>query len=1296
MEKIENKGKSFINKLFSSNNKSINKPQIGNLPSWEFIVDNAGNYLNISAEVYDCLGIPTSNFLDQSIFSFAINPSSGERLFELFTKQDFPLEVNVIFLSIDNDLIFCTLKITNFSEEYHSKPTYIGIVQTIESLPKSKVHFSEKKTLESKVVENIAYVDNSTSNEFEDNIEKIRNNGANKKKELSTGVVIREIDPNKISEIIERFTLELNHLIEPIDIYKLTYKVINDIVPNNNLILGIIEKGSSKISIPIRKNQNEISYYPEYDHLEPILNYIIGSNQVISSVEQINYLLKKKNNIFDYGTLISILGVPISIGNRTLGAIFLFDNKDDYRFSEKDVKNLEAISTKMATALVNANLFQEMQYALTAIETREQYQSFIMHAIKLLTKFGSIRLEEVLELLGKAANVNRVFFAQTTSQNDGKKWNIISEWASEESHNGFHLSKEIRFDVFEEFFPELLEKGYFQINYENLDSRVNDWLHKRGVFSILVFAVQFDFKLPDLIILEDLRQDHFWNQDEIKFLELVSDTLSSVIINEKNILELQNQILESENISKIKNILYKATSTEQILDVILQNVFAEDVSQAALYIYAPLDTSQHDHFEVIANSSLNLEDLSIIQTHTFDRSIVKSLFQTGLPNFINNPQLADLPKKVIQQLNQLNIQSLAVLPLKSKGRLFGSIILTSSNYHAFSTKDQQMVDSLMELLTSSIEKHLFLDKSSAINNENEYLKNLKSVIKNQNPITLNSFLSNSLRVDSNNQISIFVYEKSISFTNSNPIALIKNFSNNEIPSLDEYWQSSDFNYFINELINQDIDIFDNLINLKIEPVLIGKLQSLNVGSGSILPLQYKEDIIGYLILLSDQPLIINKEKIEFIRCAVDELAILLGNHLQTRDLSQLTERINITAGIVQETSSILEIDPLMKIIVHQILEKFGFLYTSLHICNSENSMIEKVEVAYNENEISHQNYYEGFESSYLIINDVLEKGHAVIFNEPPAPINQSPIAIPTLLKTQIGLPLKIGDTTIGVLNIHSKGKNIFNEKDLQFFQLLTDQIAIEIQNARLYEKTNRLVEEISDIDRIKSQFLANMSHEFRTPLNSIIGFSKVILTGIDGPINETQKQDLSAIYNAGQYLLRLVNDILDITKIEAGNIKLNMVKTNLSNLVISLLPAADKLVKDKIIKFEFSPADNLPELLIDKDRIEQVMLNLLSNAVKFTEYGKITISTSLEAMPDKQKVVMVKIKDTGVGINKKDQEKLFKPFTQANSQENSRSFGSGIGLAISKSLIELHKGKIGLLESSPGEGSTFFFTLPIN
>lgn len=1295
MERIENKGKSFINKLFSNKNKPDIKPQFGNLPSWEFIVDHVGNYLNISTEVHDCLGIPVSNFLDQSIFSFGINPASGERLYELFSKQTFPIEVEVIFVSIDNDLIFCNLKLTKFSEEYHSNPTYIGIAQILEELPKPKILDAQENLATSNILEKTPYLNVSQSSKMDEIFDGSGNNGAHSKNQPVTNRSIREENQTKVHEILNRYTQDVNHLIEPIDIYRLTHTVINDIVPNNNLLIGIINKDNNKISIPIRKCQNEISYFPEHDPLEPILHSIIESNRKTISNHQIDSFFQNNYHLFDEGIPKSYVGIPIAMGNQKLGAIFLFENYEHQKFTDLEVENLFTVSQKMASALVNANLFHEMQYALTAIETREQYQSFVTHAIKILSQFGSSRLDQVLELLGKAANVNRVYFAQINTEYESEKWNVVSEWSSEESYKGFHLSKEIPFDIFNEFFPQLLDNGYFQVNYENLDRRVEEWLRIRQVFSILVIAVRSGHKIPELIIFEDLQKPHFWNHDDIKFLELVSETLSSTIINEKKIYHLHHQISEAEKISTIKNILYKSTTFEQILDGIIQYIFPEDFSQAALYYFGKSDSPHFDHYDVIANCSTNLDELQKLQTHYFDRSTVKSLFQGEIPNYIENPLVENLPKKALQQLSNLNIQSYAVLPLKTKGKLFGSIILTSNNPHKFTQDEQNLVNSLLELITITIENHMMMDRSKAVKNENEFFKKIKSIVKNQDPIQLVTFLSEFLKLDNNRLISIFIFEKSTGSTFLNQISLIHEFSINELPSLNEYWQSQDFLNFINKMINQGIESFDDLLHLKGEPELTKKLQNLRIRSGYFLPLQDQEDEIGFLTIFSDQPFIINKYNSEILKFTTEEISNFLSNQIKTRLLSFLKERINIAAGIVQETSSILDIDQLMKVIVQEIQEKFGFSYTSLHICCSDTSLIEKVEVSQNGIEHSDQTHNEGYENSYLIVSDVLEKGKAVIFNDQPVLADNSSDLNTYSFKSQMVLPLKIGDKTVGVLNIQSKDQKEFDDNDLRFFQLLTDQITIEIENARLYEKTSRLVEEISDVDRIKSQFLANMSHEFRTPLNSIIGFSKVILTGIDGPINETQKQDLSAIHNAGQYLLRLVNDILDITKIEAGNMKLNMVKTNISNLISSLLPNAENLVKDKVIKIEFNPADDLPEIFIDKNRISQVLINLLTNAVKFTEYGKITISTSLEKLPNKQKVVMVKIKDSGIGINKKDQEKLFKPFSQAQSQENSRTFGSGLGLAISKSIIELHKGQIGLLESIPGGGSTFYFILPI-
>jgi len=602
----------------------------------------------------------------------------------------------------------------------------------------------------------------------------------------------------------------------------------------------------------------------------------------------------------------------------------------------------------------------------------------------------------------------------------------------------------------------------------------------------------------------------------------------------------------------------------------------------------------------------------------------------------------------------------------------------------------------LETITSSVEKFLIHEHSHERFFENTFFKNINKLVKTQNPRDIILFLSEYIHESSVGDCSFFVLEKKENQNSFEYFEINKEYSTNEMSSLYDDWNSIRFNDFLNELIKLNIDRFDNLSNLNLQDEILDEINNYKIESGYILPLYFNDLISGYITIISNKPFIINPEKISHLKYAANELSILLTNRATLRDFSELDNKINIAASIVHDTSSILNLDLLIKNITKQIQEKFGFLSVAIHVCNNENKLLDKASVSYDGYDDNDQHAPGLRENSYLIISDVFEKGQAVILKD-VSDQNENPFNLETQwTKSQLVLPLKIGDEIIGVLDIHSNQSNDFESKDLRYYQLLADQIAIEIENAKLYEKTQNTIKDISDIDRVKSQFLANMSHEFRTPLNSIIGFSKVIMTGIDGPINETQKQDLTAIHSAGQYLLRLVNDILDITKIEAGTMKLTMDRTNIPNLIQSLLPAAENLVKDKVIKFEVVNSKDLPEIIVDRDRISQVLMNIISNAVKFTEYGKITISTSLVKGLGKNQEVMITISDTGMGINQADQAKLFRPFEQAASTENIRAFGSGLGLAISKSLIQLHRGRIGLLKSSPGKGSTFFIALPVN
>ncbi len=332
--------------------------------------------------------------------------------------------------------------------------------------------------------------------------------------------------------------------------------------------------------------------------------------------------------------------------------------------------------------------------------------------------------------------------------------------------------------------------------------------------------------------------------------------------------------------------------------------------------------------------------------------------------------------------------------------------------------------------------------------------------------------------------------------------------------------------------------------------------------------------------------------------------------------------------------------------------------------------------------------------SKSVIGNVTANGRTLIVNNTALDPIYRPNPLLPETRAEAGIPLKIGSRVIGALDIQGRETNAFLGDDISVLETLADQVAVAIDNARSYELAQAAVSEMRELDRIKSQFLANMSHELRTPLNSIIGFSRVILKGIDGPINDQQNQDLLAIYNSGQHLLMLINDILDLSKIEAGKMELALEEVNLADSITSVMTTAMGLVKDKQIRLVKEIEPNLPTIRADAMRIRQVLLNLVSNASKFTEQGSITVSAQTHVSSDGVHEVMVSVTDTGPGISPEDQKKLFLAFSQVDSSATRKSGGTGLGLSICARLVDLHRGRIGV-HSAEGEGSTFYFTIPI-
>jgi PAS domain S-box-containing protein len=417
--------------------------------------------------------------------------------------------------------------------------------------------------------------------------------------------------------------------------------------------------------------------------------------------------------------------------------------------------------------------------------------------------------------------------------------------------------------------------------------------------------------------------------------------------------------------------------------------------------------------------------------------------------------------------------------------------------------------------------------------------------------------------------------------------------------------------------------------------------------------------------------------------------------LQAREaLERRNTYLAASAEIGRLVTSTLDLNTIFTQTVNLVSDRLGFYFAAIYQTDEEGYNVILREATGGAGEKMKAQKYRIAIGSPTIVGKAAEKGEIVVANDVTTERFYQPN--PLLLDTQseAAIPLKISGKTLGVIDIQSTRPQAFTPDVLSVLQSLADQVAVAINNAVLYLESQELIKNLKEVDKLKSQFLANMSHELRTPLNSIIGFSRVILKGIDGPITEMQQQDLTAIYNSGQHLLGLINDILDLARIEAGKMELNFEEVRLPEIIHSVFSTAKGLVKEKPIQLiEKVPAD-IPPIRGDAMRVRQVLLNLISNAAKFTDEGFITVEASVQKAPNGKLEALVKVIDTGPGISPEGQEKLFKAFSQVDGSATRKTGGSGLGLSICANLVQLHGGRIGV-ESQEGKGSTFWFTMPL-
>ena len=472
-------------------------------------------------------------------------------------------------------------------------------------------------------------------------------------------------------------------------------------------------------------------------------------------------------------------------------------------------------------------------------------------------------------------------------------------------------------------------------------------------------------------------------------------------------------------------------------------------------------------------------------------------------------------------------------------------------------------------------------------------------------------------------------------------------------------------------------------------------------SGLWVPMMREGAPIGVIAVVRAEPGPFSDNQIELLRTFADQAVIAIENvrlftelQARTRELGRSVDELKALGEVGRAVSSTLDLETVLNTIVSRAAQLAGADGASIHEYD-EASREFPMRATHNYD----PELVESYRAMPIRMGEGLT-GRAAERREPMqvpdiAPEGAYQSHLRDLLlrmgyRALLSVPLVREDQVIGALVVHRQAPGEFPPEVVELLKTFATQSALAIQNARLFREIADKSRQLEAASHHKSEFLANMSHELRTPLNAIIGFSEVLAERMFGEVNEKQAEYLQDILSSGRHLLSLINDILDLSKVEAGRLELELgpfhLPTTLDNALILVRERATR----HGITLTQAVDEAVGEIVADERKVKQILLNLLSNAVKFTpEGGRVGLTAT--AADD---AITIAVSDTGIGIAPEDQAAIFEEFRQVGRDDTRKQEGTGLGLTLAKKFVELHGGRI-WVQSQVGQGSTFTFTLPV-
>ncbi len=466
------------------------------------------------------------------------------------------------------------------------------------------------------------------------------------------------------------------------------------------------------------------------------------------------------------------------------------------------------------------------------------------------------------------------------------------------------------------------------------------------------------------------------------------------------------------------------------------------------------------------------------------------------------------------------------------------------------------------------------------------------------------------------------------------------------------------------------------------------------------PMLSAGEAVGAIVVTRQTPGLFSDAEVELLKTFTAQAVIAIENvrlftelQTRTRELTRSVEELRALGEVGQAVSSTLDLETVLSTIVSRAAQLAGADGASIHEYDDATREFPM--------RATHNYDPELVESLRAI---PLRMGESLMGR---AAERREPIQVPDItregayqsrlrdmvlrmgFRALLAVPLVREDQVIGALVVNRRVPGEFAPEVVELLKTFATQSALAIQNARLFREIEEKGRQLEVASRHKSQFLANMSHELRTPLNAILGYTELIQDRIYGEVPPKIAEVMERVDRSGRHLLGLINDVLDLSKIEAGQLVLTLGDYSMKEVVHTVVTAVESLAAEKKLALKAAVAPDLPRGRGDERRLTQVLLNLVGNALKFTEAGEVRIDARVS-----DGAFVVAVADTGPGIAPADQPRIFEEFQQADSSATRKKGGTGLGLSIARRIVELHGGRLAV-DSAPGRGSTFTVTVPV-